>query len=789
MKTKTTLSKILGSFAVLVYIASIGCSDGVLPEQGGGPDTNVGPLPFEVSFTADKEMVKSGESVQLAWEINGAESVQKIEITSDDVDNVFHSESAEAAGNAATPTLTKETVFTLTATVIPKVGELTPVEGGEGAAALSKKFSKEEVAAAEGDAAGVQPVVKMATVTVMVEGAGSAQIVKFEADAEAVEGASDAYMVSAGQSLVLQWAVEPSDAQVKIEASAGDQPVQVDCGEFGGAKAMSGEGDELNSVYASTGCVRVTMAEDAKPSDEASYTLSIVGSEDVQQTITLIVGGEVVEEEPQPEPEQPQQPVAPTATNACNELEIKLPETPVLVGEQVAVTVTAKDAETLKQLDGGSVEVKSATGEAVKATKNGDAYVALVKAEAGVVTVTATLAGGASCDASKGISVVLLEQEGTADSTVRFVGDEKAGAIYAGMNKGEAGAGKIEFTKFAPSFQPSVYSADAVALIKSKFKLASENTLKTVVKDFPVNSVAVTGSGTLMGVTTGLVFYKGEKDEAFKTFRIHPLFKQSSYQGSHPTCFGKTLTGITGDDVESYVQYCDLLVTDSGGVIFAHDHGIDVIDSVDDFIADDDVKKIKSDRSVVKGVVNDLERSDSKIYAATAKGVYLSTDGAVTWSSISDEKTTYTVKAVGDKLYAGTDDGVYVKGSDNSWTKAEQTSGKIYSIDADSSGAVLAGGENGLFINRTGGGFGSVELKTENKVVRAVKFFTRDGEYHVYIGTEAGALHGSAATGLSAIVGKSMTTNASSITQTLVQSTESRSVIERLSATVRGWME
>lgn len=294
MKTKSLAGRFFGGAWAGIFLLAAGCSDGVLPTEGGtSPAENPPVPPVILSFMADPTLVDVGGSTMLSWEVTGAD---KVEITSTSVSNKFNFSTEEAfKSSVVDAAIQEDTTFILTATKMPGTAAVEGTEEGATPVAGQQVAPPVPVApetpGAEGteegatpEETGVQSAVVTAEVTVKVRGSGL-KIVSFYADAP--QGEEGNYN-SAGEKIVLQWSVVPTGATVSLSADTGETIVLVDCGEkVTTTKEMELEGEAevpAEAGYPAVGCATV------QPTQLTTYTLEArMGEEVASQTLTVQV--------------------------------------------------------------------------------------------------------------------------------------------------------------------------------------------------------------------------------------------------------------------------------------------------------------------------------------------------------------------------------------------------------------------------------------------------------------------------------------------------------------------
>jgi hypothetical protein len=254
--------------------------------------------------------------------------------------------------------------------------------------------------------------------------------------------------------------------------------------------------------------------------------------------------------------------------------------------------------------------------------------------------------------------------------------------------------------------------------------------LDDTIKTFPVNAIAVrpgNSSEFYVGVT-GAVMVTTDGGNTFSLVASAKRYSKSgnNYGGSHPSCRGKTQTGVKSshkDQVVSLNQICDIEISKDGRLIVASDHGAFMISDITAYLASKDSKlisgrpsgdgKADSEGLLTYGhVVDDVECTDqtcAKIFAATSRGVLVSDDGGLTWSEFGSIDKTYKVVVLGDDIYAATDGDVYsskIVAAD--WKSMNLGRGaKSLAIDKNMNAfgekMLIAGTDSGAYVTRDSG--------------------------------------------------------------------------------------
>lgn len=290
---KKTLTRITGKLLAVAFLATLvaGCSDGELGSQM--QDFSISPAaPIIVSFYAEPEALKAGESTTISWEVAGADSVEIVAV-SEGAPIDFHVQTDELSGSATAANLTATTQFTLTATKQLAVteGEEEPAEGADEAAIVSSwiqisssKFqeAEEEGEGDEGVPAVIDPTGSSVsqTLTVTVEEAAELNIKTFQSDHE---------RLNAGERTVLRWEVEPAEGvDIVVESTDPDEVIAAtdQCDGSMDDITVAGEPEAFPAV----GCAVVT------PLGRTTYTISAAMTDDPSVSATKDLVIDVIEQ-------------------------------------------------------------------------------------------------------------------------------------------------------------------------------------------------------------------------------------------------------------------------------------------------------------------------------------------------------------------------------------------------------------------------------------------------------------------------------------------------------------
>lgn len=330
--------------------------------------------------------------------------------------------------------------------------------------------------------------------------------------------------------------------------------------------------------------------------------------------------------------------------------------------------------------------------------------------------------------------------------------------FYYGVQRPQADFGEISVYKLNNFEDSKEFAVDIAKPIKDAYNLdglwVNDNFFRNDVATYPVGAISVREDNPdwIFAATTGVIMYSNDGGMTWDKVDVLFYARGDGYDGSHPTCAGFTQTGRSGasqrGEIVALGQVCDMIAKADGRLIVAYDRGVVVTDNVEQYIQDPASApwygipiRGETNSSYINGTVaHDLEEVESKIFAATNKGVYVNESGdGKAWAEFSGGSIdatmavyalAYDVKS--GKLFAGTDDGIYVTDADSAnWTETEGSpSGKVFSLAVDpaynqdmTGPVVIAGTENGIAVTRNGGKYWSTlncDAATDLGAVRSV---------------------------------------------------------------------
>lgn len=836
MKNTSRIWRLILAVAMVATIAA--CSDGEL-SLGAGPSISP-PPPIILKFEANPPQVELGGSTVLSWEVEDADTVE-ISTSADGTFQFHAGPLSELKGSTTVDSITDTTDFTITAykTVLvaqsPEAEENTPPpeenaeeneEGEEGnveeeeeqiprpaiGMIVSKSGQIPVPAPIPEPSTTPQTVTASSTITVSVVAS-----VKVTADITA-----DKATINTGESTVISWTVSPSDADVTVTASNGEEVVAAaDCTD------VSGELD----YYPANGCAQVS------PLNTTTYTLNAVDSSGTQadDRVTINVTSADVSAEifvngvKNAVVGDFSEPVSVTWSVSPENALATVTASPEAVGcdldgitspsgsanctisDNTTFSIHAElgdahdddNANVVLQVAGAinlnikadpwafvseEIEIEvtpadTATASTIQSIKIGDAA---------AVTDPTEIADGIKKRVRvpnlQGVPIEIVRVGATAPETqkpqqaivplnghqffrggdvsnpplqvTRVISDPSdLNRFYYGTERPEGEFGEVSIYRLKNFAESKEFLINVDSLIKSAFDLESlwsnNRFFAEVVRTYPVGAIAVREEKPewIFAGTTGLIMYSNDSGESWN--RLDAIFRlrEDGYEGNHATCAGRTQTGRTSGtnergDVVSMHQVCDIIAKADGRLIVAFDRGIAVTENVEAYIEKPSNAPWigvphgpdTGGNYVYNTVAHDLEEAGSKIFAATNQGIYVNETGdAQNWmafnnGSIENGTTVYCLAydAKSEKLFAGTDDGVYVSSKDGAtWERTEGSlEGPVLSLAVDpaynqdlTGPVVIAGTANGMAVTRDGGKYWSVlnsDVATDLGEVRSV---------------------------------------------------------------------
>lgn len=619
-------------------------------------------------FDAAPSVIKAGEAAKLCWDVTPAEAA--ISIKDDKGNEVGDGSKISTEGETATPEEpTTETVQTLVATgkatAIDEEGEevAPPAEEAPAPVGLSNvgctNVSPSEtttytLTATSGEAA------KTATATVTV--------VKEEFNVTFLANGQENLTLPAAGEVNLSWEVTPADAIVTIDNEIGE--------------------------------VKATGSTTVKIEKAMTYTLSAsLGTDVVTKQVTISIQASI--------------------SALAASVKLAADATDVFEGESVTFSVSAEGAEAaalpadLAMVLDGPEGRQTATGTSitVQPTISG--------------TYTAEVSGGGLAGKSNQVKVTVRKWKAKdldgKWASVEIVSDKLA---ISGSFSNKPGAIKVGRLTDGSTFEEISY--DFASAFKDIYFSSYNKDKLGDYGSFPVNAIVKDPAGSrLYAAIAGGLLYSDNSGQSWDTVEIFALpWKLDSAKDERESCKGSTQIGDKSgkNTVANLAQACDVAI-DGNRVIVAMDLGVIYMDDVDTYVANRKKgcwqglpeKKCATQNDLGGTVVNDLLSYGGKIFAGTAKGVYVSENRAETWTAFNGgdlgETAIYAmaIDSDGKQLYAAGPDGVYsAQLGTAEWKKGGDLTeaGKVYTLATDPAKAstVYVGAEKGVFVSRDVGG-------------------------------------------------------------------------------------
>lgn len=686
MKNIFRLTSFVG--VLVVFALAAACSDGgalKLPEPpapaapivtaeavvpGGTPDQSVS---LDTSTDANSASLKvvSGTGVEIRWDIKGVVSGQLASnpdvlggAVPIEVDAATHA----AVGSRFVPALTSDTTFTITAVNQEGTGEDAPKTEVEVTIQVNVVPAAATTGGEEETSGPVEPTVP----------------VEFKIASFTANGVDGSMTLDAAGNVKLAWEVVPSDkATVSIDNGVGeDLPAKgeavVSVGEDKIFTLKANYNDQTISRQVVVNVKRVVVVQQLDVQLSASVTSVFAGE-------PVVLGWKISSKD----------------------------------GSEAALdgaTINLVGPEGTLPVSGNSTEVKSMVSGAysIEVAVNGGIY------KSNVVNISVR-----SWDAKKiglltrGIEVLNDGQTVlfgvTGDVEKKGKGNEKSYELKLGKMVGNELWEEIVLD-MKKVFSPYVEGVDVdIVAGFNNDSLLLQNPF--TVGAFSVDETKDGGNRVYIG-GTGFVAYSTNGGLIWKALDVFPVMKKKIKE--LPTCKGdKHVSKAKTDDyMQNLNQICDLLVDTSTGVdrlVAAMDKGILYVTDVDKRINDKtNYWKVAEDMKDV--VANSIVSYGGKLFAGTAKGIWVSENAAENWSAynggeISDSIGIYAlaIDSANKKIYAGGPDGAYINdaGGTAEWKKAGDLTeaGTVYSIVVDpvQSGTIYAGTENGVYVSRNYG--------------------------------------------------------------------------------------
>ena len=227
------------------------------------------------------------------------------------------------------------------------------------------------------------------------------------------------------------------------------------------------------------------------------------------------------------------------------------------------------------------------------------------------------------------------------------------------------------------------------------------------VGDYPT-IVATFDANIMYAGTTGGLFKSKDGGKSWKLIMVTPPIYVAS-NGVYPTCHKKNMNGLTEGVYGAITQICDILPIDQDVVAFATSTGVlgATKDNFYGIVTGTDVSADSTAYKTFGHVANALASDGTRLYAATARGIYISSDNAGRkWVGEKGELGyIYDVAVSGDKVFAVADDGLYSSeiGDSPEWTKIKEEKVNSIAVDSSDSSIIITAADDGLSISRDGG--------------------------------------------------------------------------------------
>jgi hypothetical protein len=207
-----------------------------------------------------------------------------------------------------------------------------------------------------------------------------------------------------------------------------------------------------------------------------------------------------------------------------------------------------------------------------------------------------------------------------------------------------------------------------------------------LVASYPVRvAVRDANQQEIVAGVTGAVMRSGDGGGSWKEIMITRNRSMKGVSGDHATCGrgsdgnqnilkGKAAALFDGD-ITGLNQICDIVLYKSTRIVVASDFGVQVTDDPETAVWAPIPGTGGSGEYPEGKVMNDLEVVGDKIFGASEAGVFVSTDGGMTWkkfdTGIKGPVFTIAFDARRNALFAGTNSGLYTSKTDAAnWTSA-----------------------------------------------------------------------------------------------------------------------
>ena len=738
----------LVAMAVAASVFAAGCSDGD-PWSGMQQSFDVTPAPMIIKFYAEPSAVKAGEGTTIFWEVADANAISIAAVSSTGESIPFSVQTAELSGSAAVPALAASADFVITATK-----KMAPAEG-------------EEAGDAESETAG--DVTASQTITVTVEAAMAIEAT-ISADKDSVlpgEPVVITWGVTPAEGVTVAVSADSGEALVASDACAADAAAAAGCGVAYPEKTTvytvtATDANDPENVVTQSVEVEVDDAEveaDIKVNGESEAKITSIENEVVVTwTVTPATAKVTVTASPAVVSCAPELPSGQTSEVTSATCKLSAIPTTFTVSAVVGDMPAVEDSAEVRQgsvdagidvradewaFEGETVPVLIDLKDGIDATMIKE--VQFTDKVEGIKKVTQfPLDGPVMVVAPKdGIRVKMVDaggaehDYGTRVRTLSTIADSVAEDViitklaldpndptkrFTGVQMPNYNDGKVRLYINGSTARDIDFASalKAKLLGDPKSPLWQKDAFEKHVKTFPVNAITVRpgDSNKIYVGTTGGLFASADGGSSFALVAPAMFLSKtgSDYAGSHASCRGKTQTGVKASHKGQLValsQVCDVAVGKGGRAIIATDMGAYGISNIDAFGTDKNVKVVGNSSALMMHVVDDIECLDGECMtalAATDMGVFRTEDGGETWSEFGAlGARSFAVVALGDQVFAGTENGVAVTGlAQASWQPLGIAGFKVFALAIDPNVGlngmmIIAGTDRGVQVTRDSG--------------------------------------------------------------------------------------
>lgn len=738
----------LMTMAVAVSVLAAGCSDGD-PWSGMQQSFDVTPAPMIIKFYAEPATVKAGEGTTISWEVADANEITITAVSSTGEAIPFSVQTQELSGSAPVSALAASADFVITATK-----KMATAEG-------------EETGDVESETAGDVTATQTISVTVEAALAIEATIAADKASVLPGESVVITWGVTPAEGVTVAVTSDSGEALTASDACTADAAAAAGCGVAYPEKTTvytvtATDANDPENV--ATQSVEVTVDEakveaDIKVNGESEAKIASAETEvDVTWTVTPATAKVTVTASPAVvscTPELPNGQATEVASAKCKlsaipttfTVSAALGEMPA-VEDQAQVNQGAVDAAIDVRADewafeGETVPVMIDLKAGIDASMIKE--VQFTDKIEGVKTVTQfPLDKPVQVVAPKdGIRVKMIDASGAEHDygmrvrTLTTIADAVADDVlitklaldpndptkrFTGVQMPGYNEGKVRLYINGSTARDIDFASalKAKLLNDPKSSLWQKDAFEKYVKTFPVNAITVRpgDSSKIYVGTTGGLFSSADGGASFALVAPAMFISKNGkdYSGSHPTCRDKTQTGVKASysgQLVAMSQVCDVAVGKGGRTIIATDMGAYGISNIDAFGSDKAVKVVGNSSALMMHVVDDVECLDDECasaLAATDMGVFRTDDGGESWSKFGTVGgRAFAVVALGDQVFAGTENGVAVTGiAQASWQPLGIASFKVLALAIDpniglNGMMIIAGTDRGVQVTRDSG--------------------------------------------------------------------------------------